>query len=80
MFDKINREVLRIYPDRVLAPDTMYGYPREIWKNFTPEQKKGAAEVFQLAYPELAMAAGAQEFLETETLSLEPLTKSTTES
>lgn len=74
MFNNQDRELLRTYPDHVLAPDTMYGYPREIWDNFTPEQKKGAAAVFQLAYPEFALTAGVQEILEKDTLSLEPRT------
>lgn len=57
-------------PDDVLQPGNYYGYPKEIWDAFDVGQKQAAASIFALAHPELALAAGAQEFLETNELHL----------
>lgn len=73
--DKREIKNYRIYPKNVLREGTLYGYPAEIWNTLNVEQKMAAANLFAMAYPELAIPAGAQEILDSGTLSLRPIRK-----
>lgn len=64
-----------IYPKNVLQKGNLYGYPAEIWNTFNVKQKRAAAYIFAMAYPEITISAGAQEILDSGTLSLRPIRK-----